>query len=162
MKGYPKRTVKKTTRRRPAAPPRVEHGVSAAIGDAPITITLSQLDAMRADIRVANERAAKFEQDLVNARSADPSHRIGALTRTIREGCLPVVRFALANLPPSEIPKWPVDAVKVLAAHLAVLPDATEDDRVLSIELEAFAGDIEEHNFSRAVSRLAKSIDALP
>lgn len=122
------------------------------IGDAPITISLAQLDEMRAELRASNERHSTLLKELAEARSADPTGRIDKLQELARN-LLTIARYAFANLPPSENPKWPTVAVVGVINRLPHLPDFTLDDQVLISEMRLFVRDIEEHEIRRARKR---------
>jgi hypothetical protein len=150
--------------RRPApssAPaPTVSQAPGDIIGDAPVTIRLSQLDDMRAQVRMANEHASKLEGELAQARTLDPTGRVENLTELARD-LITIARFAVANLPPIEIRKWPWAALEMVANGLQHLPDYSDDDSVLKGELMAFAADVREHELDRS-RKQAKEIEDAP
>lgn len=127
---------------------------ASLLGEAPITISLAQFDGMRGELQRAREQVADLERQLVDARSADPQGRIGELRLLVRS-LLVIVRYAFANLPPSENPKWPAKAIEDVVARLPFMPDFNEDDRVLQQEMRFFVKDIEEHEIDRARKRQA-------
>jgi hypothetical protein len=131
----------------------VNQAPAGAIGDAPVTISLSQLNGLYEQIQHAHERARQLENELVQTRMADPTKRTHALNLLARN-MLHIVRFAIANLPPSEIPKWPHEAVAAVAGGLKHLVDFNEDDQVLAAELALFVKDIHEGEVTRAEKRL--------
>ena len=130
----------------------INQTAAMALGDAPITISLAQLDELRTQLRTAREQSVQLELQLTQARATDPAGRVEGLRVLIRE-MLTIVRYAVANLPPSENPKWPWGAVRRMAVYLAYLPDFNADDRVLVTELELFVADIQEHDIARARKR---------
>jgi hypothetical protein len=133
--------------------PRVSGAAPATvIGESPVTLSLSQLDDMRAQIRQGHARVAELEAQLAGMKGVDPAGRVMALNGLARV-MLTIVRFAIANLPPSEIPKWPRDAVAAMAVGLRYLPDFNVDDEVLLAELRLFMAEIEEHEIDRARKR---------
>lgn len=125
----------------------------ATLGDSPVTLTLSQLNELQASLVTAETAVTRLEGELAQARAADPTGRIGRLTTLVRDGLLPIVRFAVANLPPMEIPKWPWRAVLVAATSLDGMPDFSQDDDVLANELALFAQDVQQHELLRARKR---------
>ena len=114
------------------------------VGDAPITVSLAQIDALRNQIKQAQQEAADLRTTLEAVKRGDPAGDVSKLERLSR-AMLVIVRFALANLPPSDIPKWPRDSVRFIADHLAVLPEFSVDDETLVAELKLFVREIEEH-----------------
>lgn len=122
------------------------------MGEAPITISLAQVDELRAQVRGAYARVHELEIELANAKRADPSGRIHDL-EVLACSMMPIVRFAIANLPPSEIANWPADAIRDMAYYLGALPVFGEDERVFVNELNLFTKDITEHETARARRR---------
>lgn len=152
-----------TRRPAPAAAnhsPIVSQAPGDIIGDSPVTIRLSQLDEMRAQVRAANERAADLEDELTRERVKDPTGRVEGLSVLARD-LITIARFAIANLPPIEIRKWPWMVVETVANGLHHLPDYSDDDSVLKGELMAFAADIREHELDRS-RKQAKEIEEAP
>lgn len=120
-----------------------------SLGEAPITISLAQVDELRAQVRQAYARVRELEIELADAKRTDPTKRIEGLERLART-MLSIVRFAIANLPPSEVPNWPQADVATMLALLIHLPGFNEDDEVLVNELRLFIADITEHEIVRA------------
>jgi hypothetical protein len=117
-------------------------------------ITLAQFNELQSGIQAAQARAASLEAQLQTAYTTDPEGRIEAL-RDLARDMMQIVRFALANLPPIEIPKWPYEAVARVAEHWSCVPDFTHDDEVLITELRAFAEDVRTRELERAREREA-------
>lgn len=121
------------------------------VGDAPITVSLAQIDALRNQIKQAQQEAADLRVALEAAKRGDPNGDTAKLERLSR-AMLEIVRFAVANLPPSDIPKWPRDSVQFVADHLSALPEFSVDDETLVAELKLFVTEIEEHALRRGNS----------
>lgn len=136
----------------PASVTTVAQAPAMSLGEAPITISLAQVDELRAQVRQAHARVHELEIELANAKRTDPSGRIHDL-EVLASSMMSIVRFAIANLPPSEIANWPVDAIRSMAHYLKALPTFGEDDRVFANELNLFAKDIAEHETARARRR---------
>jgi len=130
--------IKKQTTKQ-ATPPAT---LGTSIGDAPMTITFAQMQEMQAAIKAANAHAAQLEAELHVARGADPSGRVESLRRLIRDGLMPIMRFAIANLPPDVVRNWPHSALEATITLMSNLPDFSEDDRVLICELRAFMEEV--------------------
>lgn len=153
-RGIQKKRVAARKPPRPAAEPSiVNHAPAPSLGDAPMTITLGQFRDLEGRATAAEARAATLEADLATARTEDRTGRVALMLAFIRGGLLPIVRFGIANLPPSEIPKWPFKAVEIAALGLPSLPDFSADDEIFVKELEAFANDIQEHELDRGRKR---------
>lgn len=108
-----------------------------------VTLTGEEFDALRNARRVAEERAAQLERELVEARKQDPNGRIEHLTKLARD-MLTIVRFGIANMPPETVRGWPIDALVAVAAGLEHLPDYTADDRELALFMQHFAAEAHE------------------
>lgn len=146
-----RKTLKKTTHR--AAPARpVAQAPGTSLSDAPVTITVSQLNDLQAQVKQAQEQNVRLEQHLAEVKALDPTGRVANL-QALAHAELEVVRFAIANLPPSEIPKWPYEAVDRIGKLLHALPDFNADAEVLVEELKLFVADIKEHELARARKR---------
>lgn len=143
---------KVVARSRPAEPPPIVQTPPTTIGDAPVTISLSQLNDLQSQLRQAQTRSHTLEQDLAAAKALDPTGRVGKLQELAR-AALEVVRFAIANLPPSEIPKWPYGEVQQIADLLPDLPSFGQDDEILVTELQAFVEEITTQELLRARKR---------
>jgi hypothetical protein len=127
----------------------VSQAPPAIMSEAPVTISIAQLDELRAQIRQGHARVAQLEAELVAAKQRDPTGSVTHL-ETLARNLLVIARFAIANLPPSEIPKWPFAAVEAVAGHLKHLPGFNEDDQVLITELGFLVSEIKEHELDRA------------
>lgn len=125
---------------------------TANISEAPVTITVGQLNEMQAQIRAGHERASQLAKELMQTQAADPTGRVQGLTALAR-ALLTVVRFAIANLPPSEIPKWPYGSVEEVSKLMPQLADFSDDDQILVQELALLVADIKEHERLRALKR---------
>ena len=62
---------------------------------------------------------------------------------------LEVVCFAVANLSPELIKRWPANALRTIAAYLDKLPDHSPHDVELSRELLKFASECDEYDQRR-------------
>jgi len=116
-------------------------------------MTLDDLKAIEARERSAYEELAKIRAELIEAKSIDPANTIKMLVPLCRE-MMTIIRFAVANLPPSEIRGWPFEAVHTVANRLGELPDKTSDDLTFAIELRAFANEVVEAGKQHAASRV--------
>lgn len=107
-------------------------------------LTLS-LDEWNEQLRLRQEaeaRVTKLEAELVEAKRADPAGRIWELER-LAANAMPVLRFAVANLPPEAVRGWPWRALAAFASYMSWLPAFSDDDRDLANEWIAFAGEAE-------------------
>lgn len=123
----------------------------SGLNDATVTISLEALDRLRAEVRTATERAQLAMADLLE-RSARSDSEIWTALRF----AIPVVQFAVANLPPSDAPNWPHVELRGLAEVL----DRSVDPRwhELAPILAEFAREASEWETARKTGRYAEKI----
>lgn len=114
-----------------------------------VTMTLEELDGLRARERAAIMRTVELEKQLVEAKQADPLERIGQLMLLCRT-FMGITRFAIANLPPETIKGWPWLNLEMLVENLKHLPDFSMDDESFVSDLRAFARECKDHEERRA------------
>lgn len=83
---------------------------------AQVTIELEQLDRLRKDLLTAQTQRAVAEA--VAAELALHGQGTEKLAAALRDA-LKVVEFAVANLPPSDAPRWPYENLRSLAQFLS-------------------------------------------
>ncbi len=110
---------------------------------ASVTLSMEEFSELKREVDRAQAQVVALQQELVEARQADPGGRIEMLAQLSREA-LTVVRFGIANMPPLEVKKWPTGAVKRVAELLPWLPNYGSDDQSLAIEMTAFADDTDQ------------------
>lgn len=104
-----------------------------SLTDSQVTISLGNLDALREQIKTAEDHAQDLERQLADAKlGPDPEfakHTIEAFRAT-----LPLIQFAVGNLHPSAVRGWPHETLKRVAEFLKALPDADVNDHALAHE----------------------------
>jgi hypothetical protein len=104
-----------------------------SLTDSHVTISLGDLDALRAEVKAAEDRARDLEEQLADAKlGPDPEfarHTIEAFRAT-----LPIIQFAVGNLHPSAVRSWPYEALRNVAEYLKTLPGADVNDHALAHE----------------------------
>ena len=115
------------------------------------TITLSINDYLTDKTRMtaAENEIADLKKQIGAARLEDPSGKVPSLVATVR-AVMAMAQFAVANLPP-ETKGWPIEAVRALAAGIDALPDVTQAEREMAIDLHAFARECDEVVAARAL-----------
>ena len=107
-----------------------------------VTISLGDLDALRAQIKAAEDRVQDLEELLADAKLSaklgpDPEfakHTIEAFRVTI-----PIIQFAVSNMHPSTVRGWPYEALRDVSAYLEALPGADANDHALAHEFVEIA-----------------------
>lgn len=109
---------------------------------ATISMSLSDYEALKDQLREANERAAKHAS-LADAALAGKLPADAVDLRDLIRQSIPAMAHAVANLGP-EISSWPVDGLRAWAALLdaitGVNDSATQEQ---AIDLKAFANECE-------------------
>lgn len=124
-----------------------------------VTMTLEELDEIRAEGRNALARVIELEKQLVEAKQHDPSgeERIARLNSMCR-AFIAVTRFAVGNLPPETTPNWPlIELGHIAHALIEDLPDASIDDHSFVSDLKAFTEHCIECEAIRAERKAAAS-----
>ena len=118
---------------------------------ATVTIDLDEFLSIKKLLADSEAKAVELTEQLVAARAADPSERVPKLTALAR-ATLQVACFAVANLSPELIKRWPYPALRAIADGLrdTVLPDHSPHDDELAMELRKFASECEEWDQRRA------------
>jgi hypothetical protein len=115
---------------------------------ATVQMTFADYQALL-DARVKIEQElAKVQAELAAAKLADPTETVAKVTALARD-CLTIARFAVANLPPEMIRRWPYQELRQIAENLHLLPDCSISDRDMAIDLLDFARSCEEHEIRR-------------
>lgn len=124
-----------------------------------VTISTTIWDQMRDRAKDADREIVDLKKALAAAvESADVTGTITRLNRLVRE-TFTVVRFAVSNLPPETIRRWPSEALRMIAGMIPLLPDHTVDDDSFANELRVFAGEIELIERERALRGAVKPMD---
>lgn len=118
---------------------------------ASVSLSLEEYNALLSDIAVARQAAADANETLQRERLARIGPTAGDLLCLIDDLTV-IVRFAVANLPPSEIKNWPWGTLRMIADGLDRLPDHTSDDAALAKEFRDFARLIEDMERSNQYS----------
>lgn len=113
-----------------------------SLNNAKVEMTLGELQELQGAKTRAEQETAELRKELEIAKSVDGDERVAKVTAFARH-CLTIARFAVANLPPETIKRWPYDALRALCATIDVLPDYSINDRDMAIDLLAFARDCE-------------------
>ncbi len=110
-----------------------------------VTLSLEEHKALEGRALVAEQRVHELEEELALARCDDPTGRVKASLKIVRE-MLVLCRFTVANMPPEVYAKWPTEAVKNIAKLLLLQPDVTLDDQSLCADLVLFVQEAEREN----------------
>lgn len=118
---------------------------------ASITLTLEEYKAHERQVAELEAKVNSLADEVINARR-DPEGRIQKLEELVG-AFMPVLRFAVGNLPPSEIANWPTTSLRAIALLLPNMPAFSDDDRTLTTELLAFADEADREERYRSVKR---------
>lgn len=91
-------------------------------------------------LKAAVELAAKYEQEKNDVLRSDPSEKVPTLIDTIR-AALPVIQFAVGNLPPEAIRGWPFGQLLAFAKLFEKMPTLNAFEENLVLELKHFAAE---------------------
>ena len=116
---------------------------------AQITMSLEEYTALTDARRHAEIEAAVLREQAKTAAIGDPKGQVAQLIAQARH-MLTVCRFAVANLPPTEVRGWPTDALRTIARALPSMPDFDIDDGDLMGEWLAFADEADAAARARA------------
>jgi hypothetical protein len=116
---------------------------------AQVTMSLAELDELRGKLMAAREEAGKLQAKLTAALAADPEGRVTVLIDAIR-AVLPIIRFAVANIDPRTMTRWPYEDLRNFAKALRGVPAFGADIEECAIEFEAFSREAELIELDRA------------
>lgn len=137
-----------------APPPAVASAAPAAANIAGATISLSyaQVRELESAVEDAQRQTKDLQRQLAEAKALDPTGLVVDLRDLAREQ-IKVMQFAIANLPPSDVPKWPFAALERIALLMVRLPDfgaIGDDDQTLQTEIGFFVAEIKEAEAERS------------
>jgi len=106
-----------------------------------LTLTPEEYETMLQTRREAEAENERLRHELVAARGLDGNEVITALTQLVRHA-MPIISFAVANLPPETIRGWPTGDLARLADGLENLPDFAPADDELRLSWNDFVCDL--------------------
>ncbi len=111
---------------------------------ATVTMPIEQYEAMRTAQVAASKQIEQLQKDLAIEREcSDPSGRITELTKALNSA-LEIVGFAVGNLSPEVIKRWPYNALRVVANGISHLPLVTPREQEMMAEMLKFATEAEQ------------------
>ncbi len=110
---------------------------------ATVTMPIDEYVKLKQLLDEKDEQVKKLLSDLNAARAEDPSNRVGSLNQLVRDA-MPVVQFAMANMSPRDIKRWPADKLRSVAVGIASLADYSSHDEELAAEMQRFASECDE------------------
>jgi hypothetical protein len=115
---------------------------------ASVTLSMEEYNELQSRERQVRQELVEIKRQLVEAKLADPTERVQRLQELSR-ALLGVLRFALANLPSITIPNWPTASLRAVGLNLTHLPDYSDDDSTLAVEVLAFADEADRDDRER-------------
>lgn len=116
---------------------------------ATVTMPIDQYNGMREAQVAADARITELNASLTAARiSADGSGRVQNLGEGLT-AALEIIGFAIANLSPEIIRKWPYERLRTVAAMLPSLPDYDAHNAEQALEYRKFANECEQWELKR-------------
>lgn len=117
---------------------------------ATVTLPLEELDIMRKASEEKDVQITQLKQDLLESKMTDSAGSVAPMSKLCRYA-MEIVTFAVGNLSPEIIKRWPYQALREVAARLALMPDYSVNDRDLANELLKFAAECERWEAKRKV-----------
>lgn len=108
---------------------------------ATISVPLDEFDALRSRIRDLELSVEKAKAEAEAAKLIDPAGRVAAMASVMADATA-VIRFAVSNLDPETIRRWPYQELVRFAKALVDAPGIEGRDAI-SMELQNFAKDCE-------------------
>lgn len=103
-----------------------------------VNIPLDEWNQMQADARKRERELAEATRRARDAEAGTGDERVRAL-RDIIDLALPVIQFAVGNLPPESVRGWPHNELFQLADLLCTMPGHAPDHETISAEFRTFA-----------------------
>jgi hypothetical protein len=105
---------------------------------ASITMTMEEYNLLNGQADQWKEQTRKLEKELHEARLVDPSNRLNDYATALQEA-LAIVQFAVANLDPKTVRRWPYQSLRIVADLVPRLEavkvhtrEATEDWKIFA------------------------------
>lgn len=113
--------------------------------DAQVTISLSELDKLRAERAAAHEETANVRLELAAERARPPDEQL-AQAYVFVTAAKEVVDYAVGNLSPEFSRAWPYESLRTLAQHVATIGEATTRDKERALLWNGFVDQIIERD----------------
>lgn len=113
-----------------------------SIGDAKVTLNLSDVNKLQGDLREANARALDLEKQIDEASLGDHEGPTRQYQRAFLDA-MQVVRFAIGSLDPLTVRGWPYKELFSIVDHLRSLPGIDGDQAETAGDLKLFAQNCE-------------------
>lgn len=123
-----------------------------SLGDAVVTLKLSEVNKLQSDLGDANLRIAEMAKEVEEARLGDHA----GVTRQYQKAfsdAMQVVRFAVGNLEPLTVRGWPYKNLFAIVEHLRALPGLDFDYEETSGDLKLFAEECKRWEIARDEGR---------
>jgi len=113
------------------------------MSEAKVTMPLDEFNSINKLLDETTKRAEQLTKELYEARATDQTGRVPRLAQLTRSA-MHIVGFAMGNLSPELIKRWPYAQLREIAAFLPTLPDYSSIDEEIAAELIKFAAECEE------------------
>lgn len=106
-----------------------------------ISIPLDEFDGLRTQVQKLQEVATAAKAAAEATKLEDPADRVRPMVEAMAAATA-IIRFAVSNLDPETIRRWPYKELRVFAKALALTP-TVEDRAAIASEFEIFSNDCE-------------------
>jgi hypothetical protein len=124
-----------------------------------VELTMNEYQALIDRAKNAEDRAAALAQEVEVQRISSADEVPGLLAAIT--AAMPIIRYALAHLPPEAHRDWPAAALRAFSVAFEGRPGATIDDRSFAIDARSFADHVDRLEAMRR-QRDRDERDALP
>lgn len=119
--------------------------------NATVSMTVDEWTKFQDHIKLLEAKNKEYVEALTKAVLVDPSGRVPGLTQLSRS-LMTIIQFAVANLSPRDIKRWPFASLRDIASKLEFLPDFSTFDEEFKTVLLSFASECEEWEKKRAAT----------
>jgi len=114
-----------------------------------VSVPIDEWDDMRNKQQSLHDEIAALTRRLADAEQKDPTGRLEPMLQTI-EAVIPIIQFAVSELHPDTVLRWPYPALRAFSDQLTALPGSTQHHKELAIDLRHFASHAEMRERERA------------
>lgn len=110
---------------------------------ATVSLPLEELDGIRNENKRMSAEIADLQKQLTEAKLDGGNPEVTRAMAKLSRASLDIVSFAIGNLSPEVIKRWPFASLRVVAENLKNLPDCTIHDEEFAFVWMKFAAECE-------------------